>query len=50
MFVVAPTYRVQPAADAPADAVSGLGFGSLAVPNLPTLTSCGLTWQWTVAR
>ena len=50
MFVAAPAYRVQPAADAPADAVSGLGLGSLAVPNLPTLTSTGLTWQWTVAR
>jgi len=50
MFVVAPAYRVQPAADAPADAVSGLGLGSLAVPNLPTLTSYGFTWQWTVAR
>ena len=50
MFVVAPAYRVQPATDAPADAVSGLGLGSLAVPDLPTLTSTGLTWQWTVAR
>jgi hypothetical protein len=50
MFLVTSAYRVQSAADAPADAVSGLGFGSLAVPNLPTLTSTGLTWQWTVAR
>jgi len=50
MFVAAPAYRVQPSADAPADAVSGLGLGSLAVPNLPVLTSTGLTWQWTVAR
>jgi hypothetical protein len=50
MFVAAPAYRVQPSAGAPADVVSGLGLGSLAVPDLPTLTSTGLTWQWTVAR
>jgi len=50
MFLVAPAYRVQPAADAPADAVSGLGLGSLAVPSLPTLTSYDFTWQWTIAR
>ena len=50
MFVAAPAYRVQPATDAPADVVSGLGLGSIAVPDLPTLTSTGLTWQWTVAR
>jgi len=50
MFVAAPAYRVQPATDAPADVVSGLGLGSIAVPSLPVLTSTGLTWQWTVAR
>ena len=30
--------------------VAGLGLGSIAVPDLPTLTSYGFTWQWTVAR
>lgn len=50
MFVAAPAYRAQPVGDAPADVVSGLGLGSIAVPNLPVLTSTGLTWQWTIAR
>lgn len=50
MYIVAPAYRVVPAAGAPADAVTGLGLGSIAVPDLPTLTSYGFTWQWTVAR
>jgi hypothetical protein len=50
MYIVAPAYRVVPAGGAPADAVTGLGLGSIAVPDLPTLTSYGFTWQWTVAR
>ena len=50
MYIVAPAYRVVPADGAPADAVTGLGLGSIAVPDLPTLTSYGFTWQWTVAR
>lgn len=47
MYIVAPAYRVAPADGAPADAVTGLGLGSIAVPDLPTLTSYGFTWQWT---
>lgn len=50
MYIVAPAYRVAPADGAPADAVTGLGLGSIAVPELPVLTSYGFTWQWTVAK
>jgi len=50
MQVVAPAYRIEPADGAPADAVTNLGLGSIAVPDLPMLTSYGFTWQWTVAR
>jgi hypothetical protein len=50
MFHLAPAYRVQGAAGAPADGVSGLGLGSLAAPDRAALTSYGLRWQWTVAR
>lgn len=50
MYIVAPAYRVAPADGAPADAVTGLGLGSIAVPDLPVLTSYGFTWQWTVAK
>ena len=50
MYIVAPAYRVEPADGAPADAVTGLGLGSIRVPDLPTLTSYGFTWQWTIAR
>jgi hypothetical protein len=50
MYLVAPAYSVEPADGAPADAVVGLGLGSIKVPDLPTLTSYGLTWQWTIAR
>jgi len=49
MYIVAPAYRVEPADGAPADAVTGLGLGSIKVPDLPTLTSYGFTWQWTIA-
>lgn len=50
MYIVAPAYRVAPADGAPADAVTGLGLGSITVPHLPVLTSYGFTWQWTVAK
>ncbi len=50
MFVVAPAYRVEPSDGSLADAVSGLGLGSLTSPGLPTLTSYGFTWQWTIMR
>jgi hypothetical protein len=49
MYIVAPAYRVEPADGALADAVTGLGLGSIKVPDLPTLTSYGFTWQWTIA-
>jgi len=49
MFAVAPAYRAAPAGGHPADAVSGMGLGSIIEPILPTLTSYLFVWQWTVA-
>jgi hypothetical protein len=45
----APAYRVEPDDGAPADAVTGMGLGSLEFPGMDMLTSYGFTWQWTVS-
>jgi hypothetical protein len=49
LFVVAPAYRAAPADDHPADAVSGMGLGSIVEPALPVLTNYLFVWQWTIA-
>jgi hypothetical protein len=46
MYALAPAYRAQPAGSAPADAVSGMGYGCLDNPYFACHTSYGLTWQW----
>ncbi len=49
MFAVAPAYRAVPFDGNPADAVTGMGLGSIARPDLPVLTSYLFVWRWTVA-
>ena len=49
MYVVAPAYRAVPADGNPADAVTGMGLGSLAQPGQWTDTSSLFVWQWTTA-
>jgi len=49
MYVVAPAYRAVPADGNPADAVTGMGLGSIELPDWKVHTSYGLTWQWVVA-
>jgi len=49
MFDVAPSYAAQPATDAPADRVEGMGLGSIELPTWKIHTSYGLIWQWTIA-
>ncbi len=49
MWEVAPFYRTAPADGAPADAVSGMGMGSIELPTWPIHTSYGLIWRWTIA-
>lgn len=49
MFDVAPSYAAQPATDAPADRVEGMGLGSLDLPTWKIHTSYALVWQWTIA-
>ncbi|MCX6031180.1 MAG: PQQ-dependent sugar dehydrogenase [Chloroflexi bacterium] len=49
MWEVAPFYRTAPADGAPADAVSGMGMGSIERPTWKIHTSYGLVWRWTVA-
>jgi len=49
MYVVAPAYRVAPSDGNPADAVTGLGLGSIELPKWTVHTSYGFVWQWTVA-
>jgi hypothetical protein len=49
MWVVAPAYRAVPADGNPADAVSGMGMGSIEQPRYAIHTSYGLLWQWTIA-
>jgi glucose/arabinose dehydrogenase len=49
MFHTAPAYRVLPDDGSPADAVTGLGLGSIVEPNLPVLTSYLFVWQWVLA-
>jgi hypothetical protein len=39
---------VEPSDGAPADAVTGLGLGSIEFPGQAMLTSYGFTWQWTI--
>ena len=50
MYAIAPAYSAHPADGAPADAVAGMGLGSLEYPESAIHTSYGLVWQWTVAR
>ncbi len=47
MSEIAPAYRVEPSDGAPAEAVAGLGLGTIEFPAMAMLTSYGLTWQWT---
>ena len=49
LFAVAPAYRAAPADGHPADAVSGMGLGSIVEPTLPVPTSYLFVWQWTIA-
>ena len=50
MYVVAPAYRVTPSDGSPGDAVSGLGLGSIELPDWTIHTSYGFVWQWSVAE
>jgi hypothetical protein len=49
MYARAPAYRAVPASGAPADAVTGLGMGSIEAPLYAIHTCYGFTWRWTVA-
>lgn len=49
MSNIAPAYRVIPFDGSPADAVSGMGLGSITQPDAWVDTSYLLTWQWVVA-
>ena len=49
MFHVAPAYRAAPADGNPADVVTGMGLGSIELPNWNIHTSYGFVWQWVVA-
>lgn len=49
MFAIAPSYQAQPADNAAADSVDGMGLGDLDDPTHGIHTSYGLTWQWTIA-
>lgn len=49
MFVAAPAYRAAPADGNPADAVSGMGLGSLELPRWNIHTSYGFVWRWVIA-
>jgi hypothetical protein len=49
MFSIAPSYKAQPVAGAPADAVEGMGLGEIDDPTRGHHTSYGLVWQWSLA-
>ena len=49
MNEVAPAYRAVPADGNLADAVSGMGMGSIEQPGFKVHTSYGFCWQWTIA-
>jgi len=49
MTNLAPAYRLLPSDGNPADAVTGMGLGSLAQPGQWTDTSSLFVWQWTTA-
>lgn len=49
MFRTAPAYRAAPSDGNPADVVTGMGLGSIELPNWNIHTSYGFVWQWTVA-
>lgn len=49
MYVPAPAYRAIPADGNPADAVSGMGLGSLELPRWNIHTSYGFVWRWVIA-
>jgi glucose/arabinose dehydrogenase len=48
MYALAPAYRARPDDGAPADAVSGMGLGSLEHPLWKIHSSYGLVWQWVI--
>jgi hypothetical protein len=48
MSNIAPAYRVIPFDGSPADAVSGMGLGSITQPDAWVDTSYLLTWQWVI--
>jgi hypothetical protein len=50
MYGLAPSYRAVPADGSPADAVSGMGLGSIEKPWEADHTNYGFVWQWTIAR
>jgi hypothetical protein len=50
MYVLAPAYRAVPTDGQPADAVTGLGLGSVEQPEFKIHTSYGFVWEWTIAR
>ena len=49
MTNIAPAYRVIPFDGSPADAVSGMGLGSITQPDAWVDASYLFTWQWVVA-
>lgn len=49
MYAVAPAYRVVPSDGNPADAVTGLGLGSIELPDWSIHTSYGFIWEWSEA-
>lgn len=49
MNEVAPAYGAVPADGNPADAVRGMGMGSIEQPGFKIHTSYGFCWQWTIA-
>lgn len=48
MFDVAPSYGAAPFTAAPADALWGMGLGSIEQPRFTIHSSYGLIWQWTI--
>jgi hypothetical protein len=48
MFAVAPSYGAAPFTGDPADALWGMGLGSIDQPRFTIHSSYGLVWQWTI--
>ncbi len=49
MYNLAPSYWAMPTDGNPADAVSGMGLGSIEHPEYAYHVSYGFVWQWTIA-